>query len=71
MISDGDLSLRIPTRGTDDDYDLLSENINQMLNQINGLMQGVQNISNNIAHDLRSNAADQTRLFAVVCIRFA
>ncbi len=53
-ISEGNLSLRIPTRGTDDDYDLLAININQMLDQINKLMQGVQNISNNIAHDLRT-----------------
>ncbi|MEN8251145.1 MAG: HAMP domain-containing sensor histidine kinase [Bacteroidota bacterium] len=53
-ISEGNLSLRIPTRGTDDDYDLLAKNINQMLNQIQKLMQGMQNISNNIAHDLRT-----------------
>lgn len=53
-ISKGNLSLRIPTRGTDDDYDLLAKNINQMLNQIHKLMQGMQNISNNIAHDLRT-----------------
>ncbi len=53
-ISQGNLSMRIPTRGTDDDYDLLAININQMLDQINKLMQGIQNISNNIAHDLRT-----------------
>jgi len=53
-ISEGNLTLRIPTRGTDDDYDLLAKNINQMLNQIHKLMQGIQNISNNIAHDLRT-----------------
>lgn len=53
-ISQGDFSLRIPTRGTDDDYDLLAKNINEMLNQIHKLMQGMQNISNNIAHDLRT-----------------
>ncbi len=53
-ISEGNLSLRIPSRGSDDGYDLLAENINKMLNQIQGLMQGIQNISNNIAHDLRT-----------------
>jgi len=53
-ISEGHLSLRIPSRGTDDDYDLLAKNINQMLNQIQKLMQGMQNISNSIAHDLRT-----------------
>jgi len=53
-ISRGNFSLRIPTRGTDDDYDLLAKNINEMLDQIYKLMQGMQNISNNIAHDLRT-----------------
>ena len=53
-ISQGNFSLRIPTRDTDDDYDLLAKNINEMLDQIHKLMQGMQNISNNIAHDLRT-----------------
>ncbi len=53
-ISRGNLTLRIPTRDTDDDYDLLAKNINEMLDQIHKLMQGMQNISNNIAHDLRT-----------------
>ncbi len=53
-ISKGNLHLRVPSRGTDDDYDLLANNINQMLNQTQKLMQGIQNISNNIAHDLRT-----------------
>ena len=53
-ISQGNLTLRIPSRGTDDDYDLLANNINQMLDQTHNLMQGIQNISNNIAHDLRT-----------------
>ena len=54
LISDGNLNLRIPLRGTDDDYDLLARNINEMLDQTHKLMQGIQNISNNIAHDLRT-----------------
>lgn len=53
-ISAGNLSLRIPSRGTDDDYDLLAKNINQMLNQMGKLILGIENISNNIAHDLRT-----------------
>ncbi len=56
-IRDGDLSIRIPSKGTDDEYDLLSENINQMLDQIQKLMAGIKNISNNIAHDLRTPLA--------------
>lgn len=54
QISDGNLELRIPLRGTDDDYDLLAKNINEMLDQTHKLMQGIQNISNSIAHDLRT-----------------
>jgi len=53
-IREGDLSIRIPSKGTDDDYDLLSDNINLMLDQIERLMAGIKNISNNIAHDLRT-----------------
>jgi len=53
-ISHGNFSLRIPSRGTDDDYDLLSRNINDMLDKIHKLMHAMKNISNNIAHDLRT-----------------
>jgi len=53
-IREGDLSIRIPSKGTDDEYDLLSDNINLMLDQIQKLMAGIKNISNNIAHDLRT-----------------
>jgi len=53
-IREGDLSIRIPSKGADDEYDLLSDNINLMLDQIQNLMAGIKNISNNIAHDLRT-----------------
>ncbi|MFK5948508.1 MAG: HAMP domain-containing sensor histidine kinase [Methylococcales bacterium] len=53
-VREGNLSIRIPSKGTDDEYDLLSDNINQMLDQIQSLMTGIKNISNNIAHDLRT-----------------
>ena len=53
-IREGDLDLRIPVRGTDDDYDLLAININQMLDQISVLLENIQNISNHVSHDLRT-----------------
>jgi len=53
-IREGDLELRIPVRGTDDDYDLLALNINQMLDQISILLENIQNISNHVSHDLRT-----------------
>jgi signal transduction histidine kinase len=49
----GELARRIPTRGTGDEFDRLAENLNAMLDQITRLMDGVRQVSNNIAHDLR------------------
>jgi signal transduction histidine kinase len=53
-IHEGDLELRIPLRDSNDEYDLLANNINQMLNQISVLVENIQNISNHLSHDLRT-----------------
>ena len=53
-INAGDLSLRIPTTKHKDDIEDLSVNINSMLDRINVLMQGMREVTNNIAHDLRT-----------------
>lgn len=50
----GDLSQRVPTTGSGDELDDLSENLNSMLDQIERLMAGMRDVSDNIAHDLRS-----------------
>ena len=50
----GNLSLRIPDRGTNDDFDQLARNLNEMLDRIVQLMEGIRHISDNIAHDLRT-----------------
>lgn len=50
----GDLSLRVPTRGSGDDFDELAEHLNRMLEEIEALMAGVRHVSDNIAHDLRT-----------------
>ena len=50
----GDLSQRIPTRGTHDEFDQLAANLNGMLDQIQQLMDGVRHVSDNIAHDLKT-----------------
>lgn len=50
----GDLSRRIPTEGTDDDYDRLAQNLNAMLDRIQALMEGMRQVSSDIAHDLRT-----------------
>lgn len=52
-IMNGELSRRIPTRGAGDEFDQLAENLNAMLDQISRLMDGVKQVSDNIAHDLR------------------
>ena len=50
----GDLSGRMPVSGTGDELDRLASNLNAMLDQIERLMTGMQEISSNVAHDLRT-----------------
>ncbi len=50
----GNLSRRIPAGGTGDEFDLLSANLNEMLDRITLLMDGLRQVSNDIAHDLRT-----------------
>jgi signal transduction histidine kinase len=50
----GDLDRRIPVRGTGDDLDRLAVTLNRMLDRIAGLMENVRQVSNDIAHDLRT-----------------
>ena len=52
-IMNGDLSRRIPLRGSGDEFDRLAAGLNNMLDQIVLLMDGVRQVSDNIAHDLR------------------
>jgi signal transduction histidine kinase len=55
-ILSGDLSQRIPVgySGGGDDYANLIVNFNHMLDRINQLMEGLKQLSDNIAHDLRT-----------------
>ena len=50
----GDLSRRIPLTGAGDEMEQLAQNLNDMLDQIERLMNGMKEVSDNIAHDLRS-----------------
>lgn len=54
QIMEGDLSRRVPTDGSGDDFDQLATNLNLMLERIEGLMAAVREVSDNIAHDLRT-----------------
>jgi signal transduction histidine kinase len=53
-ISRGDLSRRVKITGNGDEFDELADNINDMLDRITRLMDGVRQVSNSIAHDLRT-----------------
>jgi signal transduction histidine kinase len=53
-IARGDLTKRIPKTGDGDEFDELAEIINDMLDRISRLMDGVRQVSNAIAHDLRT-----------------
>jgi signal transduction histidine kinase len=50
----GEFGRRIPVRGTGDEFDRLALNLNAMLDRIERLMEGIRQVSDNIAHDLRS-----------------
>jgi signal transduction histidine kinase len=50
----GDMSQRVPVRGTDDEFDELAASVNAMLNRIEDLMRSMRQVSNDVAHDLRT-----------------
>ena len=50
----GDLSKRVPVTGSGDEFDRLSENLNVMLERIEQLVAGMREVSDNIAHDLKT-----------------
>jgi signal transduction histidine kinase len=53
-IMDGDLTLRMPVKGTSDELDRLSVSLNDMLEQIERLMTGMKEVTSNVAHDLKT-----------------
>ena len=66
----GDLKHRLPTDRSEDELSTLSSTINGMLDQIEQLVHGVRNVSNSIAHDLRTPLAElRSRLEELALIR--
>jgi signal transduction histidine kinase len=53
-IMQGDLTGRLPVAGSGDELDRLAENLNAMLERIEALMHGMKEVSDNIAHDLKT-----------------
>ena len=56
-IARGDLARRVQRSGRGDEFDAMAEAINNMLERIAKLMDGVRQVSNSIAHDLRTPIA--------------
>ncbi len=50
----GDLSQRVPASGHNDEFDTLAGRLNAMLDRIQQLIKGIREVSDNVAHDLRS-----------------
>lgn len=50
----GDFTRRIPLSGAGDELDHLAGNLNAMLDRIENLMAGLREVSDNIAHDLKT-----------------
>ena len=53
-IMSGDLTQRLPRTGSGDELDRLATSLNAMLERIGELMKGLQEVSDNIAHDLKT-----------------
>jgi signal transduction histidine kinase len=53
-IMEGDLDGRLAVTGTGDELDRLARNLNDMLSRIGELMAGMREVSDNIAHDLKT-----------------
>jgi signal transduction histidine kinase len=53
-IMGGDLSKRLPLHGSGDELDRLSESLNAMLARIEDLIVALREVSDNIAHDLKT-----------------
>ena len=50
----GDLTRRVPMSGNGDEFDVLAENLNRMLDRIERLMKGLREVTDSVAHDLRT-----------------
>ena len=50
----GNLTLRVPVSEAQDEFDVLAENLNRMLDRIERLMKGLREVTDSVAHDLRT-----------------
>ena len=69
-IVEGDLSRRLPSFAGEDELEIVARTINAMLDQIEHLVLSVRNVSNAIAHDLRTPLAElRSRLEELIVTR--
>jgi len=57
-IMQGDLRQRLPAASPGDEFDTLAQTLNGMLDHIEHLIRGISNVSNSVAHDLRTPLAE-------------
>ena len=50
----GNLTRRVPVSGAADEFDVLAENLNRMLDRIERLLKGLREVTDSVAHDLRT-----------------
>jgi signal transduction histidine kinase len=62
------LGQRIPLRGTHDEWDELAANLNLSLDRIEELMEQVKQVSDNVAHDLRTPLARMRGRLEKACL---
>ncbi|MGF7163285.1 signal transduction histidine kinase [Rhodoligotrophos appendicifer] len=53
-VSEGDLTVRVPLLGNGDDIDVASQQINSALDRLSALIEGIKQVSTDIAHDLKT-----------------
>lgn len=53
-VAEGNLSHRVPVSGMRDEIDAISQTLNETLDRNEQLMQGVRQVTNSIAHDLKT-----------------
>lgn len=54
IIMSGNMSERVPVTGSNDEFDRLATSLNAMLDRIEQLMMGLKDVTDNVAHDLKT-----------------